>query len=139
MIIADTNIISEWMKPIPDSSVITWLDKQEATNLFITTISIAEIYYGLNALPLGNRRQTLEKAFSDSIMEAFQYRILAFDEKSAQIYGYLMGHRKSLGRPLSILDGQIASIASANKMHLATRNTRDFYECSIQLINPFDD
>ena len=137
MIIVDTNIISEMMKLSPDLTVTAWLDRQNITQLFITTITIAEIAYGLYVLPEGSRRQLLEKAFNQVILEAFIYRILPFDEDSAHCYGKLMGQRKTLGRPLSIPDGQIASIAYAKGAKMATRNIRDFSDCWLQLINPF--
>lgn len=138
MIIADTNLISEWMKPSPDSLVMSWLDKQETRHLFITSISVAEIYYGLTLLPEGRRQKALLAAFEESVMEAFQYRILHFDDKAAFIYGQLMGHRKKIGRPMTVPDGQIAAIVRSNQMSLATRNIRDFHECDISLINPFN-
>ena len=138
MIILDTNIISEMMKPLPSSTVIVWLDQQDASALYITTITIAEIAYGLHALPVGARRQLLEDAFHQTMIEAFEYRILSFDESSAHVYGQLMANRKKIGRPLSILDGQIAAIAHANGFAVATRNTSDFSDCGLSLINPFD-
>ena len=137
MIILDTNIISEMMKTSPFSKVIHWIDRQEATELFITTISITEITYGINVLPKGNRRRSLEDAFNKTIREAFEHRIFFFDEPAAHLYGKLMSHRKKLGKPLSILDGQIAAIALANEASIATRNIRDFANCKLDLINPF--
>src|SRR3990167_9160330 len=111
MIILDTNIISEMMKSSPAAKVSGWLDQQEVTQLYITTITIAEISYGLNVLPKGSRRQLLENAFNKTIQAAFKHRILSFDEPAAHLYGKMMGHRKEFGRPLSVLDGQIAAIA----------------------------
>jgi predicted nucleic acid-binding protein len=138
MIILDTNIISELMKHTPSPKVVKWIDQQDSIELYITTITVAEISYGINALPRGNRRQLLEHAFNKLIDIAFKHRILFFDENSAHQYGKLMGHRKRLGKPLSILDGQIAAIACAQSKTLATRNTRDFIECGLELANPFE-
>lgn len=138
MIILDTNIISELMKSIPSESVINWLDQQEVAQLYITTISIAEISYGLGALSKGKRRTLLEDAFYKSIMATFKYRILSFDESAAYFYGKIMIQRKQLGSPLSIPDGQIAAIASAHRASIATRNIRDFADCELELINPFN-
>ncbi len=138
MIIIDTNIISEMMRSSPAINVITWLDKQNAATLFLTTITIAEITYGLHALSAGARRKTLENAFHNAITDGFEHRILSFDEKAAQFYGEIMANRKTIGRPLSILDGQIAAITCAQNATLATRNSRDFIECGIELINPFN-
>lgn len=138
MIILDTNIVSEMMKTDPSTAVLQWMDQQEAIQLFITTITIAEISYGLHALPDSNRRKYLEDAFNRAIMNAFKHRILPFEESSAHIYGKIMGHRKKLGRPLSIPDGQIASITLSQGFSLATRNIRDFSHCDIDLMNPFE-
>ena len=138
MILLDTNIISEMMKPNPNVRVIKWLDQQNVTQLFITAITIAEISYGLNVLPKGNRRSTLENAFDRSIKESFMHRILFFDDEAAHFYSKIMGERKKLGRPMSILDGQIAAIARTHGSAIATRNINDFENCGLQLINPFD-
>lgn len=137
MILLDTNIISEMMKESPSPNVITWLDQQEATDLFITSITIAEISYGLCVLPEGKRRNVLENAFNKTIKKAFKHRIFYFEESAAHYYGKIMGHRKKIGRPLSVLDGQIAAIALSQGALLATRNTRDFSDCDLELVNPF--
>ncbi|SRR5579883_497940 len=138
MILLDTNIISEMMKQSPSTKVIAWIDSQEVTQLFISTISLAEISYGIMALPKGNRQRWLQDAFDHVIKDAFKHRVLVFDEAAAHQYGHLMGNRKQLGRPLSILDGQIAAIAITQEAALATRNIRDFVNCDLELINPFD-
>jgi predicted nucleic acid-binding protein len=138
MILVDTNIISEMMKPSPSASVMAWLDQQEVTQLFITTITIAEIFYGLNILPEGNRRTLLEDAFNKAIIAAFKHRVLSFDEPAAHLYGKIMGKRKELGQPLSVSDGQISAIARAHGSAIATRNIRDFADCGVNLINPFE-
>jgi|SRR5579862_1377737 len=137
MIILDTNIISELMKQTPSAEVLAWLDKQEASALYITTITIAEIAYGINALPNNNRKKSLEYAFNKVIQTAFKHRILNFDEPSSHEYGKLMGRRKNLGRPMSILDGQIAAMTLSQEATLATKNIRDFSDCDFDLINPF--
>ncbi len=137
MILIDTNIISEMMKHKPDPSVIGWIDKQNFLELYVSTINIAEILYGIRALPQGKRRVFLEEAFKKMIQEVFEYRVLGFDENAADNYGSIMSQRKSLGRPLGILDGQIAAIAKANYLDIATRNIKDFSDCGINLINPF--
>lgn len=137
MIILNTNVISEMMRSAPAASVISWLDQQEAIELHLTTITIAEISYRLSALPEGARRKSLEMAFNNVIKDAFKHRILPFDEAAAYSYGKLMGHKKALGKPMSILDGQIAAITSVHEAVLATRNVRDFADCGIDLFNPF--
>lgn len=138
MIVLDTNIISEMMKKAPSLRVVSWLDNQDVTQLFVSTITISEISYGIASLPKGKRKHAIEVAFHKVIQEAFKYRVLSFDEPAASIYGEIMGHRKTLGRPMSILDGQIAAIAISQNATLATRNIRDFSGCDLELINPFD-
>lgn len=138
MIIVDTNIISELMKASPSITVVNWLNSRDATQLYITTITIAEIAYGLNALPKGSRRKTLENNFNNAIHDAFKNRILQFTESAAYIYGKIMANRKELGRPMSILDGQIAAITLIHTAGLATRNINDFLHCGLDLYNPFD-
>ena len=138
MIILDTNVISELMKQLPSTCVTSWLNQQESSELFITSITIGEISYGLNALPKGNRRTLLENAFIDAINGAFKHRILSFNEEAAYKYGELMAYKKSQGRALSICDGEIAAIAQLYNYKIATRNIKDFLDCNIELINPFD-
>lgn len=137
MIILDTNIISELMRSEPDSGVLDWLDQQNALNLYLTNISVAEIYYGLSSLPTGKRRGALEQAFADIVLTVFSHRILDFDHSAAVRYGSLMAKKKKKGRSMSVLDGQIAAIASVNDAVLATRNTKDFLDCDVELVNPF--
>lgn len=138
MILLDTNVISEMMKSLPLPRVIAWLDRQESSQLYISTVTIAEISYGLGVLPNGKRRHYLEKAFHKVLKYAFNQRILPFHEAAAFCYGKLMANRKNKGRPMSVLDGQIAAIASAHEAALATRNVRDFEGCQLELIDPFN-
>ena len=138
MIIIDTNIISEMMKPSPNIKVLEWFNKQEAISLYLTTITIGEIGYGIRALPMGKRRELLEQGFEALLTTAFETRILDFNEIAARRYGDIMGGRKEMGRPLNSLDGQIIAIARANSCAVATRNIRDFEFCGLTIINPFN-
>lgn len=138
MIIVDTNVVAEMMRPSPDPSVVSWLNDQESAALFLTTVTLGEIGYGLEILPRGRRRLHLEQGFERVVAEAFAGRILAFDEEAARHYGVIMGRRRAIGRPLSIQDGQIASIARARGFAVATRNVRDFVQCGVEVINPFE-
>lgn len=135
--ILDTNIISEMMRPKPNASVLTWLNEQDAAQLFVATITIGEIFYGLEALPAGRRRQRLAASFEHLIRDAFDSRLLAFDETAARCYGSIMAARRKMGRPLGALDGQIAATALANRMTVVTRNTKDFADCGLDIVNPF--
>ncbi|MCP4701711.1 MAG: type II toxin-antitoxin system VapC family toxin, partial [Gammaproteobacteria bacterium] len=106
-----------------------------------SSITIAEICYGLRMLPAGQRRQQLQARFEQFVAEGFSGgggRIIAFDEPAARAYAKIMGIRKKKGRPMSISDGQIAAVAQSNHLALATRNITDFESCGIQLINPFE-
>lgn len=138
MILLDTNIVSEVMRPNPSFDVIAWLNLQQSPHIFLSSISIAEIGYGLYILPNGKRKQQLQLRFEQFIKNAFSCRVLSFTEQSARVYSALMGERRQLGRPMSIPDGQIAAIALANGFAVATRNTKDFEYCDLELINPFD-
>lgn len=137
MIVVDTNIVAELMKVSPDQSVVSWMNDQESSTLFLTTITIGEIGYGLRVMPQGRRRLQLEQGFERVIAEAFAGRILVFDEEAARQYAEVMGRRQEIGRQLSALGGQIASIARAKGFAVATRNVKDFVECGVEIINPF--
>ncbi|MBA2652540.1 MAG: type II toxin-antitoxin system VapC family toxin [Tatlockia sp.] len=137
MILIDTNIISEMMKSIPTPNLISWIDQQSVIQLYVSTVTIAEISYGINVLSAGNRRNLLEDSFNKVLRDAFEHRILSFDEAAAHFYGKIMSRRKEIGKPLSIPDGQIAAIARANSLAVATRNIKDFSDCGLDLINPF--
>jgi len=137
VILIDTNIISEVMKVSPSLQVLEWLNHQDSNELYVSTITIGEIEYGLRILPEGRRRLELKERFERFITEAFTQRIRAFDEPAARAYGDIMGLRKELGRPMSVPGGQIAAIARSGGFSIATRNACDFEECGVDLINPF--
>ena len=137
MIVIDTNIISEVMKTSPSLAVLEWLNQQNSNSLFVSTITLGEIEYGLRILPTGKRRYELKEQFEQFMLQAFRQRILVFDEAAARSYGEVMGHRKELGRPMSVPDGQITAIARSRGFGIATRNTSDFEECGVNLFNPF--
>lgn len=138
MIVLDTNIISEVMRPHPSESVVAWLNQQPGTNLFITSISLAEIGYGLRVLADGQRRRNLQNRFEEFVTQGFEYRVLDFDAAAAHIYSEIMGHQKEIGCPMSFPDGQIAAITLVNHFKLATRNIKDFNHCGLDLVNPFE-
>ncbi len=139
MILIDTNIISEIMSQSPAVNVVKWINNQNSLFLFVSTISIAEINYSLRIMPDGQRKTVLAERFTFFIKKAFEQRILVFDESAAVQYAEVMGHRKETGRPMSVPDGQIAAIARVNDFQIATRNVRDFEDCGVIVINPFDD
>lgn len=125
------------MRPYPDQGVLEWLDEMETITLYVSTITIAEIEYGIAILPFGERRIDLEARFSRFVDEGFDQRVLHFDIEAAHTYARIMSHRRSVGHPMASLDGQIASIAHSNGCALATRNVSDFSDCGLELVNPF--
>lgn len=145
MIILDTNVVSELMKPAPSSQVLDWMRGQDQKDLAITVITLAEIYYGLGRLPEGKRREDLHRRFEMLIDKGFRDRLLNFDSRAALAYGELCNTRLQQGLHVDAFDMMIAGIAKqyacamakGPPLAIATRNTSDFEGCSIKLINPF--
>lgn len=138
MIILDTNIVSEVMRPQPASQVVQWLNGHSAVALYVTAITVAEIRFGLCAIPDGRRRQDLTRRFEQFIATGFAPgHVLGFGIEAAGHYGELMAGRREIGRPMSMADGQIAAIARAQGFAVATRNIKDFTNCGLELIDPF--
>ena len=139
MIILDTNVISELQRPEPNAGVITWLDRQEPTNLYLTSITVAELMFGANSLPDGRRASQLRDAVAHVIEDQFRGRILPFDATAAFYYGTRMAACRKAGRAIGIADGQIAAIAIANNLApVATRDVSPFEAFRLDVINPFE-
>ncbi|MEX2497769.1 MAG: type II toxin-antitoxin system VapC family toxin [Wenzhouxiangellaceae bacterium] len=138
MIVLDTNIISETMRRRPAPDVLAWLDRQAPIELFVTSILIGEIHFGLECLDEGRRKIDLQTRFQQFLERGFEGRILDYSAKCARHYGTLMVQRRSAGQPLSAPDAQIAAICLAHGASIATRNSRDFEQCGILVINPFE-
>jgi predicted nucleic acid-binding protein len=138
MILLDTHVVSEVMKARPAEAVVAWLNGQDSEKLYVSSITIGEIAYGLRLLPDGKRRSGLRQRFEQFIAVAFDQRVLNYDESAARIYGELMGDRKELGLTMSVPDGQIAAIARRDHLSVATRNVLDLEDCGIEVINPFE-
>lgn len=137
MILLDTNIISEMMRPEPNKTVIDWLNAQEPLDVYISAVTIAEVEYGLKVLPDGQKRWGLKQKFDWLIAQGFSERVLDFTAEAALHYADMMAHRRGLGLPMSVPDGQIAAIARLHRFTLATRNLKAFEECGLMLVNPF--
>jgi toxin FitB len=137
MILLDTNVISELMRPRPEASVLSWFDSVEGQALFTSAIAEAELWAGIELLPAGQRREAWQVAVADMLAEDFADRILAFDSVAARAFGIINGTRAGLGRPISTADCQIAAIARVHGFRLATRNVRDFEHCGIDIVNPW--
>lgn len=137
MILLDTNIVSEMIKPTGDANVRRWMDSYAELDFFIASPIIAELRFGLALLPEGRKKNALSKACDAIEDEIFAGRILAFDQRAAHAFARLRARRKMIGRPLAVMDAIVASIASAHAMTLATRNIADFADLDLALVNPF--
>lgn len=137
MIVLDTNVLSEAIRPDPAPPVLHWMAAQPNERLFTTAITAVEILYGLATLPLGRRRAALELAVRQMLAEDFAGRVLAFDSLAAEEYARIAVVRRKQGRPIGQFDAQIAAIASSRGAALATRNVADFESCGVDLINPW--
>ena len=138
-ILLDTNVVSELMRPLPNAAVEVWVSRYEKSDLYLSSVSEAELRYGIALLPSGRRKERLKTSMEAMLQRAFQNRILSFDRKSAHTYAEIAASRKLAGRPPSRFDCQIASIASSNDCVLATRNIRDFVGMGVDLLNPWSD
>jgi len=137
MIVLDTNVISEPMQPKPDARVLAWFDAQDFETLYLTTITIAEILYGIKAMPDGKRKQHLKNGFCNEVFPLFNGRILPLDYKAADEYAELMAQAKKGGRAIGQNDAYIAAIAKCNNMIVATRDVSPFQAAGIEVINPW--
>lgn len=137
MIVLDTNVLSEILRPQPNSRVLAWVAAQPVTSLFTTTLTHAEILYGVRRLPKGRRREKLQAAVSAIFDEDFPDRILAFDDSAATVFAEIAAHRKATGHPISQMDAMIAAVARSRGAVLATRNTGDFADCGLTLVDPW--
>ena len=124
--VLDTNVLSELMRPHPDARVVAWFAGRAETGFLITAITRAEILLGIELLPPGRRKEALAEAASQMFSEEFDRRCLPFDEQATDIYAGIVAARTRAGQPISTEDAQIAAIALAQGLPLATRNTRDF-------------
>ena len=136
MIVADTNVVSELMKVETPPAVRAWVLTQGHHELRITAITVAEILYGIERLPIGRRKDTLREAAVD-VFSRFTEEVLPFDAAAATVYPEIVDHRDRQGMPISGYDAQIAAICRANDASLATRNEKDFAGVGVELINPW--
>jgi toxin FitB len=137
MVIVDTNVVSEMMRPAPEPSVLSWIASQPPEHLHITAITMAEILFGIELLPAGKRREALRAGAEKFFGVVFADHIFAFDDRAARAFSLIAASRRKQGRPISEFDAQIAAIARAHGAALATRNTDDFEGCGVRLINPW--
>ena len=137
MIVLDTNVLSELLRPEPERRVMAWLDEQSRASVFTSAVTQGEILYGIRLLPEGQRRKKLWDAAVAIFTEDFSGRVLSFDGDAADNYAEIGASRRAAGRPISQFDAVIASITRSHGATLATRNTKDFDGCGIQVVNPW--
>ncbi|MGH8218705.1 MAG: type II toxin-antitoxin system VapC family toxin [Steroidobacteraceae bacterium] len=138
MIILDTNVVSEPMKPHGALAVQQWLDEQVADTLFLTATSLAEFLLGLELLPEGKRKAGLATSLHELIDQLFGTRILPFDERAAAAFAPIIRRAREAGRSLSVADGQIAAIATVHGFAVATRDTAPFVAAGVSVLDPWE-
>lgn len=136
MIVVDTNVISELMRPDPDGDVIAWVGGQSPGSLATTAINVAEIRVGLARLPDGARKMALSAA-AEGVFSGLKDLIWSFDAQSALEYATLVARRESIGRPVSGFDAQIAAVCRSRGAAIATRNVSDFADLGVDVIDPW--
>ena len=138
MIVLDTNVLSETLKPLPNAAVVAWMTTQPRSTLFTTTVVEAEILYGVAVLADGARKTQLQAALKAIFTEDLSGQVIPFDRDCAEAYAAIAAKRKNLGQPISQFDAMIADATASRGATLATRNLRDFADCGIRLINPWE-
>jgi predicted nucleic acid-binding protein len=137
MILLDTNVLSEVINPKASARVLAWILREPPSSLYTTSISQAELLYGVELMPNGRRRSALHAAITKMLAEDFPDRILPFDSEAAEVYSRIAASRRVMGRPISEADAQIAAIAHSRGAALATRNIADFEHCGIKVLDPW--
>jgi predicted nucleic acid-binding protein len=137
MIILDTNVLSELLRPEPAKQVERWLSAQDGAKVYLTTVGEAELRHGVALLPAGTRRNALTTAIEGLLDEDFRDRILPFDRAAARAYATIAATRRAAGRPISQFDCQNAGIARTHEATVATRNTSVYEGCGVELIDPW--
>jgi len=137
MIVLDTNVVSEPMKPNGNPAVLAWLDRQVAQTLYLASTSLAELLVGIEILPDGKRKEGLAAALTELIEVLFAGRVLPFDAVAATHYGPIIGRARMAGRAISVGDGQIAAIAAAHGFKVAARDTAPFIAAGVEVVDPW--
>jgi predicted nucleic acid-binding protein len=138
MIILDTNVVSEIMVPKPDERVTRWLDRQPRTSIWITSVTVFEIRFGLETMPVGKRQAALMASFERWLGEVVQQRIASYDEAAARRSAELAADRQKRGRPGELRDTMIAAIVLASRAKFATRNVKHFEDIASSVVNPWE-
>ncbi|MCY4646652.1 MAG: type II toxin-antitoxin system VapC family toxin [Gammaproteobacteria bacterium] len=138
MVILDTNVVSELMRPSPEPAVVAWLNARPPRDLFVTSVTEAEVRAGIAFLPRGKRRRGLLEAADRAFGELFEDRVLPFGREAARACASIAAERRNAGRPISQIDCQIAAVARSMRASLATRNVRDFDGAGIRVLDPWE-
>ncbi|PWF43968.1 type II toxin-antitoxin system VapC family toxin [Massilia glaciei] len=137
MILLDTNVVSEPLKSAGDLNVLAWIDAQIIETLYLSTISLAELRFGVAVLPAGKRRDTLHSSLDRRVLPLFAVRILSFDDPSSRAYAALRARARSSGKAIAPTDGYIAEIAATHGYTVATRDTSPFEAAGVTVVNPW--
>jgi predicted nucleic acid-binding protein len=138
VILLDTNVVSEAMRPNPDRNVFEWLDAQAAQTLYLSAVSLAELLLGIESLPTGKRRRALAAALAQQVVALFAERILPFDLPAAQSYSEIVVRACRSGDAIAVADAQIAAIAASRHFSVATRDEAPFRAAGVEVINPWE-
>jgi predicted nucleic acid-binding protein len=138
MIVLDINVISELWKVEPNSNVLTWIDAQMVETLYLSTITIAELRFGLAIMPDGKRRTIYQDRLEREVLPVFTGRVLSFDLDASQAYAQLMARAKEAGKAIGKAAGYIAATAAARGLMVATRDTSPFEAAGLNVINPWN-
>jgi predicted nucleic acid-binding protein len=136
-VLLDTNVLSELLRADPDAAVLSWFGSQRTQDLYVSSVTQAEMMLGARLMPVGRRRQSLERTLQGMFDEDFAGRVLPFDAAAVPAYVDIVSARRQSGRPMSQFDAQIGAIARLHGATLATRNTADFEGCGVALVNPW--
>jgi toxin FitB len=138
MVLLDTNVVSEMMRPEASPIVLKWFSRQRAQEVYGSSVSLAEVFYGIELLPAGKRRHDLLEGAEKMFSKVLAGRVFVFEEEAAHAFARIASARRKAGRPIAELDAQIAAIAYVHGATLATRNTSDFEGCGVRLVNPWE-
>lgn len=138
MILLDTNVVSEPWKLVPDPHALAWIDAQAVETLFLSAITVAELRFGIAALPAGKRRDAFHRQFERDVLPVFERRVLPFDLEASQAYADLMTRAKAAGRAVGKADGYIAATAAAHGLMVATRDTGPFQAAGLTVVDPWE-
>lgn len=138
MIVLDTNVISELWKLEPDANVLAWIDAQAIETLCLSAITVAELRYGIAAMPEGRRRTIYQQRLENEVLPNFAGRVLAFDLDTSKTYAELMARARTEGKAIAKADGYIAATAAAHRLMVATRDTSPFEAGGLEVINPWE-